>query len=264
MKKYFLSLLSFALAVALALPVLSACGKEADPESTSVKETEPALSSETVTTSSEDISSVTDDYTLDGETFVFLGSSVTFGSANNGVSFVDFIEQRNGCTCVKYAVSGTTLVDNGDSSYVQRLKKAARLTAECDHFICQLSTNDASQNKPLGVVSDSFDLKDFDTKTITGAMEYIIAFAKNKWDCPVSFYTNPPYSSAPYKKMVERLFELQEKWGIGILDFWNDPDSKLTTAQKNKYMSDSIHPTGAGYLEWWTPKFEEYLLTHHR
>ena len=25
------------------------------------------------------------------------------------------------------------------------------------------------------------------------------------------------------------------------------------------YMGDSIHPTQAGYLQWWTPKFEEHL-----
>ena len=25
------------------------------------------------------------------------------------------------------------------------------------------------------------------------------------------------------------------------------------------YMADPVHPTQAGYLEWWTPKMEEYL-----
>lgn len=25
------------------------------------------------------------------------------------------------------------------------------------------------------------------------------------------------------------------------------------------YMNDAIHPTQAGYLKWWTPKFESYL-----
>ena len=38
------------------------------------------------------------------------------------VSFVDYISYRNGCEYVKEAVSGTTLVDNGKTSYIQRMK----------------------------------------------------------------------------------------------------------------------------------------------
>ena len=60
---------------------------------------------------------------IKGKTFFFLGSSVTYGHAAGGVSFVDYIEQRNECTCRKEAVSGTTLVDNGENSYVQRMIK---------------------------------------------------------------------------------------------------------------------------------------------
>ena len=38
------------------------------------------------------------------------------------VSFADYISYRNGCEYVKEAVSGTTLVDNGKTSYIQRMK----------------------------------------------------------------------------------------------------------------------------------------------
>ena len=30
----------------------------------------------------------------------------------------------------------------------------------------------------------------------------------------------------------------------------------------SRYMSDSVHPTAAGYLEWWTPVFEAYFQEH--
>ena len=30
----------------------------------------------------------------------------------------------------------------------------------------------------------------------------------------------------------------------------------------NLYMYDKIHPTKAGYLEWWTPKIEEDLYIY--
>ena len=205
------------------------------------------------------------EHSLEGKTFFFLGSSVTYGSASGGKSFVDYIEDNNHCTCIKVAVSGTTLVDNGADSYVQRfLKRADRYKdKKIDHFICQLSTNDASQNLPLGKVSDSRNKEDFNTKTIVGAMEYIIAVAKETWDCPVAFYTGPYYDSPKYQKMVDALLQLQEKWDIGIIDFWNDEEARnMDKATYNRYMADPIHPTAAGYEEWWTPVFEQYLKTH--
>ena len=59
---------------------------------------------------------------LQGKHIVFLGSSVTYGSASGGVSFADFIAARNGCTVTKEAVSGTTLVDNGPASFMSLMK----------------------------------------------------------------------------------------------------------------------------------------------
>lgn len=38
---------------------------------------------------------------LKGKTVVFLGSSVTYGSASGGVSFADYIEKSSGCTAIK-------------------------------------------------------------------------------------------------------------------------------------------------------------------
>ncbi len=61
--------------------------------------------------------------------------------------------------------------------YITRLKKLDP-NMQVDLLVCQLSTNDASQEKELGKISDSDDISDYDTKTITGAMEYIIAYAK--------------------------------------------------------------------------------------
>lgn len=208
----------------------------------------------------ESTSDNTDKDNIAGKTFFFLGSSVTYGYASGGVSFVDYIAERNSCTCVKEAVSGTTLVDNGSDSYVQRMLNKFDASANCNHFVCQLSTNDASQNLPLGSVSDSFDLSDFNKSTIIGAMEYIICYAKSTWNCPVTFFTNTYYDSANYQQMVDALYKLQEKWGIGIIDLWNNEDMRNVSASDYaRYMSDNIHPTSAGYLEWWTPVFETYF-----
>ena len=196
---------------------------------------------------------------LTGKRIVFLGSSVTYGAASKGISFADYLAVRNGCECIKEAVSGTTLVDNGLDSYISRLN---RLTFDdkVDIFVCQLSTNDATQKKPLGVAAEGFAFDDFDTKTVAGSIEYIIAFAKKTYDCPVVFYTNPAYDSAAYADMVELLNKIAQKWDIVVIDMWNDDAfNNITAQQRSLYMADAIHPTQAGYLEWWTPYFESIL-----
>ena len=256
MNMKFFRIVTFTMAAFMLMPVIAACAPAKDDKP---QETEPVEDTEVVTTAPASDEPVY--YSLKGKTLFFLGSSVTYGSANNGVSFVEMIKERNECKkCIKVAVSGTTLVDNGSSSYVQRFIAATKHYKKWDHFICQLSTNDASQNKPLGKVSDSFNMEDFDTSTITGAMEYIIAYAKSVCDAPVSFYTGTKYDSALYQKMVDRLYDLKEKWGIGIIDLWNDEEMNAVSRKDYaRYMSDPIHPNGVGYLEWWTPKFEEFL-----
>ena len=186
---------------------------------------------------------------LQGKTIIFLGSSVTYGSASGGESFADYMVKRDGITAVKEAVSGTTLVDEtvwGKESYIARMK-----------------TNDATMKKPLGTVSDSFDMADFDTQTIAGAIEYVIAYSKATWDCPVIFYTGTQYDNEHYAQMVDLLLQIQEKWGIGVIDLWNNAEMNAVSEEDYKlYMVNGIHPSKAGYRDWWTPVFEEYLIEY--
>ena len=154
-------------------------------------------------------------------------------------------------------MSGTTLVTSSPNSYVKRLDKIK--TKKSDLFICQLSTNDASQKKPLGSVSASVQKEDFDTSTVAGATEYIIAYAKDKWNCPVTFYTNPKYDSDEYAAMVELLYKIRDKWGIRVVDLWTELP-EITEEQRKLYMADAIHPTRAGYLEWWMPVMEKDII----
>ena len=51
---------------------------------------------------------------------------------------------------------------------------------QVDLFICQLSTNDATRNSPLGEISESRDLDSFDVKTVCGAIEYIMRMQKKR------------------------------------------------------------------------------------
>ena len=193
------------------------------------------------------------------KTVIFLGSSVTYGYGSMGVSFADFLEKTDGIIAIKEAVSGTTLVDVKDNSYVSRMKTIDK-NIKADAFVCQLSTNDATKEMPLGEISEGYSIIDFDTQTIAGAIEYIICYAQHEWNCPIIFYTQPKYDSEYYGKMVDLLLEIQKKWDITVIDLWNDAEfNNITEDQRKLYLIDHIHPTKAGYKEWWFPKFQETL-----
>ncbi len=205
-----------------------------------------------------DTASVSDS-PINEKTVIFLGSSVTFGYGSLGVSFADFLEKTDGITAVKEAVSGTTLVDIKSNSYVSRMKKIDK-NIKADAFVCQLSTNDATKEMPLGVISDSFTMNDFDTQTVAGAIEYIIAYAEEAWDCPVVFYTQAKYDSGDYEKMVDLLLKIQKKWNVTVIDLWNNDEiNSITDEERKIYLVDHIHPTKAGYKEWWLPEFQKCL-----
>ena len=196
---------------------------------------------------------------LKGKTILFLGSSVTYGYGSLGVSFADFLERTDGITAIKEAVSGTTLTDIGSSSYISRMKKINK-DMKIDALVCQLSTNDATKELPLGEISDSIHIDSFDTQTVTGALEYIIAYAKSTWDCTVIFYTQAEYDSEYYGRMVEILHDLHYKWNIHLIDLWNDAEiNSISEEQRSLYLIDHIHPTKAGYKEWWLPKIQNRL-----
>ena len=199
---------------------------------------------------------------LKGKTIIYLGSSVTYGSDSIGVSFVEYIDRLDGTTSVKEAVSGTTLVTKDDasgSSYIPRMK-TINPDIPADAFICQLSTNDATRHMPLGTISGGFELADFDTETVAGAIEYIIAYAEKTWHCPVLFYTGTRFDCEEYDEMVKLLLGIQKKWKIGVIDLWNDKAlHAISEKDYNLYMSNPIHPTQAGYLLWWVPAMETYL-----
>ena len=199
------------------------------------------------------------DSPLKGKTVIFLGSSVTAGYGSLGVSFAEFLEKTDGITAIIEAVSGTTLVDVKKNSYVSRMKTIDK-NVSADAFVCQLSTNDATKEMPLGEISKSFDKNDFDTQSVAGAIEYIIAYSKDTWGCPVIFYTQSKYDSEHYAKMVDLLLEIQKKWDITVIDLWNNEEiNSISNEQRKIYLVDHIHPTKAGYKEWWLPEFQKCL-----
>ena len=182
---------------------------------------------------------------LRGKTVLFLGSSVTYGSAAGGVSFVDILGERYGINCIKEAVSGTTLVDINEKSYVSRLK-AVDTGVRPDLFVCQLSTNDAKKKLDIGKIEE--------------AICFVLDYARGVFGCPAVFYTGTYFEDEVYSKMIDTLYKLKERYDFHILDLYHDKDMlSVSPEDYQRYMKDKIHPTLIGYTEWWTPKFKEFF-----
>ena len=59
------------------------------------------------------------------------------------------------------------------------------------------------------------------------------------------------YNNNNYVQMIMALYDLEEKWGIGVIDMFFDLEMcSLPTADYNRYMSDTIHPNALGYEKW--------------
>lgn len=190
-----------------------------------------------------------------GKLLGILGSSVAYGACSLADGPGEYIARRLDMRLVKEAVSGTTLADINDGSYVHRLDTRLPASLPIDLFICQLSTNDASHGVPLG------DADETDTHTVAGALNHIVGTVRERWDCPLVFFTGAHFDSPRYQAMVDLLFDMQRIHGFGIIDLWHDAAwNAIPDDRRALYMHDPVHPTKAGYRDWWGPEMVRQLL----
>lgn len=193
------------------------------------------------------------------KSILFLGSSITYGAASKGISFVEFLNKSYGVRTIKEAQSGTTLSGKENTSYVSRLKNNVATEAKLDAFVCQLSTNDARFNKSIGKISDSYDCHKFDIETTIGAIEFIISYVKENWNCPIIFYTCIREKDAYYEHLIKKLYEIKNKWDINIIDVWGNVEINKRAKDDKQMMADDAHPTLKGYRYLYTPIFSKKL-----
>lgn len=222
----------------------------------------------------------------------WLGSSVTYGAASEQDSMADYLAALTGCISVKEAVSGTTIFDDGSSgntgakSYTRRMTSGSIFNKDeqIDAFICQISTNDAwgDRAKYRGKITDEYttDKDFFNRKTTLGGVEYIIAYVTEVWNCPIYFYSGSYFgdtgtrssgnpTGTGYGELVSQVKQVVDKWtalgvDVGVIDLYNDTEFNAHVSDEyyKWATSDAIHPKRAGYLQWWTPYFEQYLIVN--
>lgn len=197
---------------------------------------------------------------LAGKRIAFLGSSVTYGFAAKGKSFVDYLQARDGVQITKSAISGTTLAGLEAGGYLDRLEHDFSENNYYDMFVCQLSTNDNRHGKALGTITPNDQRDHFDRSTTLGAIEEICRYVSTHFACPLAFYTCLQDDPAgKYAKLIAQLKKLQTKWGFTIIDLFHNQGLLASTAAHPNAMFDDVHPTQEGYLKIWLPVFEKEL-----
>lgn len=205
--------------------------------------------------------------TVKGNTYMFLGSSVTLGMEAENESMADFYGKIYQCNVIKEAVSGTKIGYDDPvhgKSYLTRLNEylnGKNKVDSLDGFIVQLSTNDAQLSaEQKGDITAKEITSGFDLSTTYGALESIITTIKKTYNCPIYIYTGSYFESEEYSEMVNKMDAFVEKYGITLIDLYRDSEfNDITIHSRNLYMADDIHPTRAGYRDWWLDKFVEAI-----
>lgn len=180
----------------------------------------------------------------------FLGSSITYGYAAGGYSFVDYVNEHSDYEVVKEAVSGTTLATCFPGSYFERLME--RGAEGADVLLVQLSTNDASKGVALGGV-DSID-----PKTSCGAINRIIDFGIDN-GCRVGFYATPVLGDDSFFASIEGAMEMiSAQRGVPFLDLNKDKKLKNLCSMPG-YYADNIHPSAKGHAGLFGPVFLSFI-----
>lgn len=198
---------------------------------------------------------------INGKHVGFLGSSITYGYAAKGVSFVDYLAARDGVVVTKSAISGTTLAGSNHDNYLYRLKHD--FNDHYDLFVCQLSTNDGRSGIKLGKITPDDQRGDFDTETTLGAIEEVCSYVGTELKCPLAFYVclrDDP--TGEYEKLIKQLKSLQRKWNFKIIDLFHDEALNSSMKAHPYSMWDDAHPTQEGYFKVWLPFFEKELAKY--
>ncbi|MBQ8893429.1 MAG: hypothetical protein IJ043_03370 [Clostridia bacterium] len=197
---------------------------------------------------------------------LFCGDSICIGTQDDGglSGWAGRIARDYGMTYVNNGVSGASLSTARDRYWnTDGSKQQGRIlwqvTKEAsyyyDYIILHGGVNDAWDSYPVGSISDSFDVEDFDVNTYAGALEELFYYTiKYHETSAIGYLMNfkaPSCTSGNISDMSEYFAvgkKICEKWGIPYFDMYNNEEiTKALDFTTNTNTNDYIHPTGKGY-----------------
>ena len=228
---------------------------------------------------------------LSGKTAVFLGDSICAGTttlesaAEYGYGWGGLIGEANKMKWKNFGRNGGTIAPISSVEEARWVPTQVDLALaqypDADYVIFEGGCNDADTigESNLGTFSASGYAPE-DTSTFTGAFEVLVLKILNSFPNAKIGYivaqkmgVSDDYGSANnrYRKFFDRAVEICKKWGIPVIDLWNETplnpklaihyDSSLTADQANeneKCYTDGQHLTLTGYKKLQNP-VEEFM-----
>ena len=228
---------------------------------------------------------------LSGKTAVFLGDSICAGTttlesaAEYGYGWGGLIGEANKMKWKNFGRNGGTIAPISSVESARWIPTQVDLALaqypNADYVIFEGGCNDADTlgESNLGTFSASGYAPE-DTSTFTGAFEVLVLKVLNSFpNAKIGYIVaqkmgfSDDYSSANnrYRKFFDRAVEICQKWGIPVIDLWNETplnpklaihyDSSLTADQANengKCYTDGQHLTLTGYKKLQNP-VEEFM-----
>lgn len=200
---------------------------------------------------------------LNNQQILFCGDSITAGaSGSNNLSWADKVAELTGAVATNAGVGGATVAydrSNVDTStthgaaLVEKSKIIDQLhnnqDGDFDYVILHGGVNDAGNvsNIPVGVVSDSYTLTDFDGTTFAGGLESMFYYAHEYFPhAKIGFIVNYQTVQEHLGTYMDVAKQICDKWNVPYLDLYSG--TVIVDGQELSYSLDILNTDEGTYL----------------
>lgn len=196
---------------------------------------------------------------LSSKRILWLGSSFSASTGSAGITLCDYLAQINDAEIINESLEHSYLSSTMQNSAVKRIRSSLALVSHADCLVIEVSPIDAQLTH--GDISDSQDRFTFKLKTTIGALEYLIAYAKELWNPTIILFTLPYCSDPSYEQLITKVHQVSDKWNVHLIDMYHDRElENPDPVKRSLYMTDMNHPTKAGLLNWIVPYMQNQLV----
>lgn len=195
------------------------------------------------------------DAALSGKSALFVGDSISVGAADTAMAYGwgGRIGRKYGMEWVNNSRSGATFAEDADNLTNETIVEQIEIKGDksFDYVIIEGGVNDASANRPLGKISNSYDINDFDRNTFAGALEAALAYATTTWpDAHIGFVVTFQVNTID-KSATSQYYNVArtvcQKWNVPYLDLNGETVKAELDIENTTYLSDGLHPNAAAY-----------------
>ncbi|MEE3343114.1 MAG: SGNH/GDSL hydrolase family protein [Bacilli bacterium] len=191
---------------------------------------------------------------------IFFGDSITYGYANNGYGWGNYIgDNYDLASATNAGKSGWFISNNLNRDWIVDIVKSHK-NENYDYIIMHGGCNDINKDVPLGTYTNDDFSGNYDTTTFLGGLEYYLYNVTTTWEnAKIGYIINyktpndqgrTNEKSAPYYHEMKKVLD---KWNVSYLDLFEGTNnngieySELLKVNTNEYLPDNLHLNKTGY-----------------